>query len=223
MLALNCLMPLVPLIFGLRKLKKIDPIFYPFLTILGCAFLAEVFRFFQLLGYYNNLSLGIGVHIIGYNLYIIAISLLYSQFFYNLGHLRVPVRFHHWIMGLLGLLWIADHFFIGGYRLPDMTKVFRLSYSFLLCIIAIVHINKLLVEAREGLLKNSSFLICTGILFFYTPYIVTEGIFLFLEKPSTEFYASVILLRQITIILMNSIFLLAVLWMPQKKRFIQLL
>jgi hypothetical protein len=219
---LNFLLPLVPFLIGLFRWKKMDPVFHPFIIVLGSAFLVEIFRGFQLMDYYNKWNLGIGISLIGYNLYVLVISILFAKFFHNIGQLRLFPKMFHLLIAIFILLWVFDHFILPGNDIHYPTKVFRLFYSFVLCILSIQHINTLLIQERGLLLKNSSFLICLGILIFFIPYIITEGIFLFLGKSSPSFLQSVYNMRKITIILMNLIFLLAVLWIPQKKRFIQL-
>jgi hypothetical protein len=150
------------------------------------------------------------------------ISILFAKFFHNLGQLRFFPKLLHLLITIFILLWVFDHFIMPGNNIHYPSKLFRLSYSFVLCILSIQHINTLLIQERGLLVKNSSFLICLGILIFFIPYIITEGIFLFLGKTSPSFLDSVYNMRRITIILMNLIYIFAVIWIPQKKRFIQL-
>lgn len=219
---LNFIYPLFPFILGLIRWKKMDPIFHPFILLLGCAFLAELFRCFQLINYYNKLGLGLGTSLIGYNLYVLAISILFIIFFYNLGQMRNPRFVFFSILGLFCIVWILDHFILSGNKIHTNTRVFRVFYSFFLCILSIQHINKLLVQERGNLIKNSSFLICVGILVFFLPYIITEGIFLFMDKNSVPFIESIFEWRKYSIILLYLIYTFAVVWIPQKKPFIQL-
>lgn len=218
----NVLYPGIAFTAGLFRWNRIDGSYKPLLLILGSAFLAELFRLIQGLNYSYKLGLPIGFSPIGYNLYVLAISILYLLLFYNHGIFRRK----KWLFNLLIFVfvgfWAIDHFIIPGNSIFGFTKYFRVFYSFTICLLAIQWINMLLVSARKSLLKNSSFLICIAILFFFLPYVLTECVTFFIKDYSFDYLNAVFRFRKFSLPVIYFIYTLAVLWMPPKKPFIQL-
>lgn len=221
-LLISILAPLVPFLLGLYRYKKIDGSYYPFIAVLGCAVLSETYRTIQLYNYYQGWNWPVGISTIGYNLYVLAIGLLYTILFYKWGLFENKTKPYYLVLIILSIAWVFDHLIINGNRIASPTKYYRLFYSLLLCLFAISHINKLIVSEKHSLLRNASFLICLGLLFFFVPYIIIEGVFLFSPKTSPDFYISVYQIRGRFNPLIYLIFTVAILWIPPKKPFIQL-
>jgi hypothetical protein len=189
---------------------------------LGAALTVEIFRVIQLYNFYADAGWPVGLSLLGYNLYVLFISIAYTLLFKNFGlfgkYKKLPVV----IIFSFVVIWVIEHLIIKGFQIHSKTTYFRLCYATVLCIYAIQQINVLIVTEKRTLIKNSSFLICMGLLFFFIPYIITEGIFLFNSRPSLDFGNAVSLLRKWTNVLMYLNFTLAILWIPPKKPFIQL-
>ncbi len=214
--------PLVPLIAGLSRLKKMDPAFHSLIYIFGAAVVAEIIRFINLYTYYINNQEDNYRSFIGYNFYVLIIGLLYTHFFFKLGLFKKREWLYKVMLIALPLLWIFDHFVIHGYSIHKPTIIYRLFYAFFLCLYAVQQINKLLVTERGNLLTNPAFLVCFCLLFFFLPYIISEGIFLFNPKVSDSFAKAVFLFRSYANPINYLIFTVAMLWIPPKKNFIQL-
>lgn len=214
--------PMIPFLVGLFRFKKMDPAYHSLIFIFGAATVAEIFRFLMLNEYYTGSNDPFFLTFIGYNFYVLTIGLLYTNLFYQWGIFEHRKWIYKWLMAALPLVWITDHFIFAGNRIHGQTIAYRLFYAFLLCLFAIQQINRLLVTERRSLLKNPSFLVCFCILFFFLPYIISEGIFLFKPKVSIEFFKGVFFFRALANPINYVIFTLAVLWIPPKKNFIQL-
>lgn len=221
-LLVSFLSPLLPFTMGIIRWRKIDSRYYPVILVFGAATIAEFYRAIQLINYYGQYELPITVSLEGYNLYVLCLSILYTLFFKNMGLFGTFSKLPYLIISLFIITWLLDHFVLRGNQIQYPTKYFRLFYSLFLSLFAIQQINRLIINEKRNMLKNSTFLICCCLLFFFLPYIITEGVFLFNPKVSGNFYASVFLVRKWTNILIYLIFTLAVLWMPPKKPFIQL-
>ena len=221
-LFITLVIPWLVFTVGMARQKKMDESYYPFIAIMGIASITEFIRITQLFNYFINLGLPIGISIEVYNLYVLAIGILYPILFYKWGLLRRPAYILQLVIGILVLIWVTEHFVFNGYQLPKPTKFYRLTYSLLLCLFAIHHINKLIVREKNRLLRNLSFLICIGLLFFFIPYIINEGIFLFNPKISGDFYSSVFEIRSRYNPVIYLFFTVAILWIPRKKPFILL-
>jgi len=219
---LKVVLPLIPFVIGLIRFKKMDPAYYSLIYIFGAAALAESTRFILLYHFYTRNQEDIYRSYAGYNLYVLAIGLLYTRLYFKWGIFGKRVWLFYLLMVSLPLVWIFEHFLLRGNQIHAQTMVYRLFYAFLLCLYAIQQINRLLVNERGSLLKSASFLVCFCILFFFLPYIITEGIFLFNPKVSLQFEDAVFFFRSIANPINYIIFTLAVLWIPPKKNFIQL-
>ena len=219
---LKVVLPLIPFVIGLIRFKKMDPAYHSLIYIFGAAALAECTRFILLYHFYTRNQEDIYRSYAGYNLYVLAIGLLYTRLYFKWGIFGKRVWLFYLLMVSLPLVWIFEHFLLRGNQVHAQTMVYRLFYAFLLCLYAIQQINRLLVNERGSLLKSASFLVCFCILFFFLPYIITEGIFLFNPKVSLQFEDAVFFFRSIANPINYIIFTLAVLWIPPKKNFIQL-
>jgi hypothetical protein len=213
---------LVPFSVGVFRWRKMNSLYRPLIFILAFGIIVEVIRAFQLYNYYANAGWSISISLLGYNLYVLFISIAYTILFNNFGLFGSYKRLPYFIIALFIIIWILEHLVINGFQIHSKTTYFRLCYSTILCIYAIQQINVLIVSEKRVILKNPLFLICIGLLFFFVPYIISEGVFLFYSRPSLDFGTAVSFLRKWTSLLMYLIFTLALLWIPPKKPFIQL-
>jgi len=208
-----------PLLLGLYRIKKIDIAFFPFIAILACGLLAECLRFFQIWLYFNQ---GVKTNFIIYNVYILVIAFLYLQLFYNWGTIGTKKWVLYFMWGLLFAVWLLDHVLLGPQRIFILTAIFRMTYSSLLCLLAIHQINRLIVNEKQSLLKNPKFLICISVLLFFVLYIIQESVILFDPKISKAFFKAIFIIRSRISTFIYLLFFLAILWIPPKKIFIQL-
>jgi hypothetical protein len=178
----NFISPMMPFIVGIIRWKKIDSGYYPLILVFGAATLTELYRSLQLINYYGQYSLPIGISLIGYNLYVLCISILYTLFFKNIGLFEKHKKLPYLIIFTFIITWIADHFILKDNQIHNPTKYFRLFYSLTLSLFSIQQINRLIVNEKRNIIKNSSFLICCCLLFFFLPYIITEGYFYSIPK-----------------------------------------
>ncbi len=218
----NFFFPGIAFITGIFCWKRADAAYRPLILIMGCALLSELFRFLQALNFVYRFGLPIDFSLIGYNIYVLAISLLYLVLFKNLGVLHRHKGLYIGLILAFIIFWVVDHYFIPGNSIHTATKYFRIFYSFILCLLATQKINKLLVTERKFLLKSSSFLICIAVLLFFLPYTLSEGSTVFIEKHSGNYLQKVFNFRPYSNPIIYLIYTLAILWIPPKKPFIQL-
>jgi hypothetical protein len=214
--------PGIVFIIGIFRWGKIDEAYKPLIMIMGCGLFNELFRFFQRINYAFELDWPIGYSLIGYNIYVLIISILYAVLFKRLGVFNKHKPLFVTLLIVFILFWVADHFILREHTIFGPTKFFRIFYSFILCLLAIQKINMLLVGERKSLLKNSSFLICIAVLFFFLPYVLTECVTFFLESYSNDYIQAVFKFRKISLPFIYFIYTLAIIWIPPKKPFIQL-
>ena len=194
---------------SLIKFSKIRNIYYPFIYVIWLASLNEIISYVLVRnGMYN---------IINSNIYCLFESLLLLWFFKNLGSFQSQ----KWVFPALGLAffvsWIVDNFFIQNIA-SNYSSWFILFYSFPVVILAINAINSLLIKERE-LLRNPTFLICIGLIIFFTYRIVVEFFWVYGLYSSNSFANKVYNILSIINLLCNLIYALAILWMQKKQAF----
>jgi len=91
-------------------------------------------------------------------------------------------------------------------------------YSFCVVLLGIRVINDLLFTERD-LLKNPTFLICIGIIIFFTYQIIEEMFWLYGLKESAIFRQNIQSILMIINLLSNLIYALAILWMRKRQAF----
>lgn len=208
-----------PLGLGLIRLKKMDEAYRPFIAICACGLLAELLRFYQIWLYFNE---GIKTNYVIYNIYILAIALLYLQLFFNWQTFGLQKWKLYLGWGILVSVWLTDHVFLGPERLLTMTSIFRMTYSSMICLLSVQQINLLIINEKKILLKNPRFLICISVLVFFLLYIIQESVHLFDPDISQVFFKAIFIIRSRMTSFIYLLFFLAILWIPPKKPFIQL-
>ena len=197
-------------ITGLVRFKKIHKSFHPFIFICLFGLLNELVSFISAY-LFRDTS-------INYNLYSIIEAVLYVWLFKRWG--RFSRRKYSYVFTLifLSFAWVFDNLVL--HSLFTANSLFWVLYSFCLVFLSIDEINLIVMSGRGPLLKDSKFLICAGLIIFYT-YTATIYIFyLFKLNFSERFYSNIYLFLEAVNFFVNLVFALALLWAPKKLRFI---
>src|SRR4030095_12883387 len=108
------------------------------------------------------------------------------------------------------------------HRITTVNSFFRIIYSFLLVFLSIEQLNKLIWQSRKNLMFNSCFLICSGLLIYFS-YKATIEVFFFIElKASIAFYTNIFAILVFLNFFVNLLFIWATLWIPRKQKFMPL-
>jgi len=109
--------------------------------------------------------------------------------------------------------------------LGPVTKVpnlyFRVLYSFTLVLFAVSTFNKMVVNHRGKIFENAQFWICLGIIIFFTFFLLDNATKISLVKHtiSRGFRINLQKIIVFTNVLVNLLYVVAVLWIPRKKNF----
>ncbi len=114
------------------------------------------------------------------------------------------------------LVWVIDHFFVN--KIDEITSLYRIEYSFLMVVMAITFMNKLIIDVYGNILKDARFLICVGLVVFFTFNIFVE-VFYLNSGTSLIYKQSVFDIKRYVNVFTNLLFALAMLWIPRKKNF----
>jgi hypothetical protein len=96
--------------------------------------------------------------------------------------------------------------------------LFRIVSSFILIFLSIGQLNKLIVTAKKNLFYNAIFLICCGLIIYFS-YKATIEVFFFIRlEASNQFYINIFAILVFVNLFVNLIFAWAVLWIPKKQK-----
>ena len=199
----------IPALLGLVRFNKVDRAFIPFLILLWVGLSNEII---------NTIVISSGnSNAINSNIYILAESFLIVLFFKNLnlfGHSR---RVLYFIVSALLILWISEIFIISSIR--RFSSYFTITTSFVYVLMSISMINRLIVGEIKTLIRNPVFLICIGVVMFFTYALLVEIFWFYGLNSSREFRIQVYRIMTYINLAVNLIYTLAVLWIPKKREY----
>ena len=199
----------IPAITGLVRYKIIEKQYRPFTWICWIITLNELLMFVLI-----RMKI---FTFISYNLAIPVICFLYLLQFREWGLFARKKYLFQIIFGTLFLVWIADHFLVNGYRLASRTVYFRVCYSLALVLLSVNSINRQIVSEKKSLLQNSRFLICMGLVVYYTYRIIVDAFSI--KGMSQGFLMQLGDFSRVLLVGLNLLFAVAVLWIPTKKNY----
>jgi hypothetical protein len=196
-------------IFAIFRLKYVDSLFYPFLLLVFVALLTEIINVLSN-HYFSSNAVPV-------NVYSLIESILITWQFKK-WRLFKNNQLFVFLIALFVLAWCIEVFFISSIFV--FITYFIVLTSFIFVLMSIQMINRLIVTTKNSLLRNASFLICLGFLIFFTYSTIVEVFWWYGLKGSDEFTNRIYDIVSIINLFVNLIFAVAVLFIPQKQRFI---
>jgi hypothetical protein len=196
-------------IIGVIRLHIIDKAFLPFILLLWAALLNEIATSISINLFHSNAETT--------NVYSLIEASLVTWQFKNWRLFTSNKLFKFLLLLFLGV-WLIEVFFISS--ISTFITYFNVLYSFIIVLMSIQMINKLIVTTKNSLLKNASFLICLGFVIFFTYSIIVEIFWWYGLEGSDEFTNRIYEIVSVINLFVNLIFAVAVLFIPQKQRFI---
>ena len=199
----------IAMTIGLVRLGKILRAYRPFVFILILSFLGELLNTFMALYYKTNA--------VSANVYVLFECYLWLWQFQSWGTFKKKPS-HLWLLVCaLTTVWMVEHIWMQ--KIWSFSSIFRISYAFVLVFLCIDQLNRMIVNERKNLLRTSRFLICLGIVFFYSYKIMVETFYLFELDLSMAFYSYLYNILVCMNLFVNLVFALAALWIPTRQRF----
>lgn len=196
-------------VIAIFRFAQIRNVFHPFIYLIWIACINELLSVYLVLNNYYN--------IINYTIYSLCEALLLLWFFKNLGIFKSQKAFFYFLIFLFVFIWVTESFFSKQFG-SRFNYYFDIVYYFFLVLLSIRAINNLLFTEKK-LLKNPTFLICVGIIIFFTYGIVERMFSLYGLKESKVFRQNVQAILMIVNLLSNLIYALAILWMRKRQAF----
>jgi hypothetical protein len=203
---------LLPATFAAVKFRNTDRSFYPFIFFIWTGVLNEIISYF--------ISARGGSTTFNNNIYILAEALLILWQFREWGFFQNFKKGFIVLVLLLVIIWVFDYRTIQG--IGSMSLNFRLFYSLLIVIMSIHICNRLVFAFNGSLVKSPEFLICISFIIYFTYKILVEVFWIYGLNKAKNFRMDVYIIMAWINGLANIIYLLAILCIPKKPRYIKL-
>jgi len=199
---------LIPSIIGVFRYNQISFVYRPFIYLLWIGCFAEFLEAYFAYVYHNNVAIGI--------IYRLCESLFLLWFFNKLGIFNnYKVILYFLTTGFI-TIWLVDVFFSSS--IYNFTFYFDIAYALVIVLLSIGVINNLLFVEKD-LLKNATFLICVGLMIFFTYQIIQRMFGIFGLRDSIDFRRNVQRILSIINCFTNLIYAIAVVWMRKRQPF----
>jgi hypothetical protein len=199
----------ISVIIGWARFFKTDPAFLPFLLLVTLAFTNEIISYFSVKYGYTN--------IINFNTFQLFESLLLTWQFMKWGLFDK----RKWVYYLFQLFFILS--WIGETALTlnqNFYSYFIIVHSFIIIMMSISMINRIVLNEIIPLIKHPVFLICIGLICFFTYAALVECFWIVGFNAQRLFRLKIYQIMAYINLITNIIFALAFLWVPMRPRYI---
>jgi hypothetical protein len=200
---------IIPFLIGVIRYKRVLKSYHPILILFAIGLLNEILSVVFSFTIKNNA--------VNNNIYILIEFVLMIWQFYRWDILRSRRNTLSLILGITILVWVYDNLI--SHTIETFNSLYRVFYSSVLIFLSIDQTNRLIVNEKKNLFKNSIFLICIGILLFYTNKVLIETFYLFKLPVRHMFYDNLFFIIACVNVFVNLLYALAVLWIPTKEKF----
>jgi len=194
-------------VLGLIRFRKVEPAYQPFLFIVCLGFINHSLSLVLIRYFRSNAING--------NIYVLVESLLYIWQFSNWGLFKKKKKTALMLAALLLGVWIIDNILVHNFRV--LNSGFRIFSSFMMVFLAINQVTSLITRAKMNLLKNAIFIICSGMLIYFSYKAFIDVFFLVELDPGIGVIHYIYAILVGINFFVNLIFAWAVLWIPKKK------
>jgi hypothetical protein len=201
---------LFAVIIGLVRFRKINRTYQPFIFIIVLSLLSEIASPIAIRYY--------GTNAVVVNVFILLEFLLWL---WQFKRWRGFARRSQWKYPALFIsfsgMWIVENVILS--RIAVFNSVFTLISAFIIVFLAIDQVNKMIVEEKKMLMRNSKFLICCGLLIFHTYKIMVESFYVMKINQSNSFLSNIFIILVSVNLFVNLLYALATIWIPTRQRF----
>lgn len=194
---------------GLIRFQKIIWTYRPFVLITIVALTNEIVSTLLIMSNHSNAASTNILNLVEGCLWLFQIKLW-------AGFKRRKWLFPALLAGLAGL-WVMEN--IVFQKIYVFSSIFAIASAVVFVLLAIDQVNQLIVEEKDNLLLNSRFLICVGIIIFYTYRIMVESFYLMNLTQSNRFLENIFSILVFVNVFVNLLFALAILWIPTRQKF----
>lgn len=200
---------LLPGIVALLRYEMIDKAYYPFIYFIWLSGLNEVLNFILVMNSIPNF--------INNNIYVLISSIFILTFLEDLYKFRKLKKIHLVLICALGVIWLFENFIF--WKINEVGVLFRICYSFLIVLFAVNSINYTITTSQRSILRNADFLVCVGLIIYFTFRVLVESFWLYGLNSSVTFQTFIYFIMIYAYLFCNLLYTLAILWMPKRQVF----
>ncbi len=212
MFAVNALVSLfvgVPAIVGWIRYKRIQPAFYPFICWLTLGLINEITSICIIYRYGNNA--------VSYNIFAMLSPVLITYQLNRWKQKILGISFFYAVATFSVLLFLTEWLLRGSFSAFCSYAV--IISSTVIVLINICFILRWLPGAIDYLYRDAISLICFGFIILYTYTITTECFLIFVQENQSPFFYYIPTIFLVINLLVNLLFLFAILWIPLKIQY----
>ena len=192
------------------RFKKADPAYLPFFIWLWVGFITEIASIFIMKRGYSNAAI--------YNLFSLLEAIVILWQFKRWGLFGSKAKLFYLLVFVFLMAWFAEIVERGG--INQFASFFIIGYSTIIVFVSISIINGVVFKESSPLLLNSQFLICIGLIFYFTYMALIEIFWLYGLNRSSAFRIRVYDIFAFINLFTNLLFAFAALWIPMKRRYL---
>ena len=200
-------------IIGIVRYRKINASYYPFIYNVFLVLLIEVIALILMKS--GNPKAFTSM----LNIFSLIDFALFTWLFHNWGLFNRRKDVFIAILVIFTIAWAALTPFLNGLTHPNF--YFRILYSFALIFFSVNTFNKVVVHERGNIFRNPKFLICLGIIIFYTFFVMVcvTNVSVVRQSVTKLFRAHLQEINVYSNLLVNLLYAVAILWIPRKQNF----
>jgi hypothetical protein len=194
---------------ALFKYQKVKPVYFPILCCLGLAVLNEVVSSIVInAGYSNALNC---------NIYYLLEALLLTLQFKSWGFFSGRKRVYYLLLCLLITVWLIENRSVN--LLSSFLPYFRMLTGFIVISMSLMHLFHLMVYTRKPISREPDYLFCFGFCVYFLCVLLTEVFITDVAPYSSGFRDLLFRTSIICNVIANTVYLIAILWIPAKPSF----
>lgn len=195
-------------IIGLVRFRHAAVAYRPFFYIVWLGLLNHTVSLLSVYYFRSNAING--------NIYVLIESLLYIWLFRNWGTFTKSKQLPLLLGAALVGVWLIDNLIL---HLPTTANAgFRIVNAFVMVFLSIEQLTRLITAFRQDLRHNGLFLICCGVLVYYSYKAVIEVFFLVKTNGSLDLMYNIYAIMVYINCFVNLLFAWAIQWIPKKNQ-----
>lgn len=199
-------------IIGMVRYRKMDTSYHPFVYYTWYVLLFEIIVYLlSAQKAYNTLG-------VLFNIYAIIEFFLLTWIFHKWGLFKRNRAIIFSIMIVFFILWVASIFYFRG--IYKRNNHFAIAYSFTLIFYSISSFHRLVIQEYRTIFSNPKFWICTGIIIFYSYFVIGSSVRILINRSITNdlFFEKLQKIDVYSNFLVNILYAIAVIWIPNNKK-----
>ncbi len=199
-----------PMLAAITRCRNADPGYYPMLAYLILGFINECISSYVIPRFQTNA--------LNNNVFSLVETLLILWQFRKWGLFSEYKRLYQALFLVLVLGWaIQNH---NWHYLNTYLPFFRSFASLLIVVMSIISMIRLIIIHNGQLLKSPEFLFCAAFGLYFSTAILLEVVLYFGSETTMGLQADVFMAASIVNVVANIIYLIAIVWIPARPRFI---